>query len=93
MNYLVQNEEESSELATCYALNAFGSKTAREFRRIVFAYKFFEKGLPCTWKNQEEHSDYMSLRRQRYLEVKNIDPVIFRFFKTKFGNAFTDELN
>lgn len=93
MNYLEQNGEESSKLATRYALNAFSPETAREFRRIVFAYMFFEKGLPNTWESREERSDYMSLRRQQYLKVKDMDPVMFRFFKTKFGNAFTDELN
>lgn len=93
MDYLEKDEEGSSELVARYALNSLSPATAREFRRIVLAYMFFERGLPHTWKSPEERNDYISLRRQRYLEVKNINPVIFRFFETKFGNVFTDRLD
>lgn len=93
MQYLEQNGEEASKLTARYALNSIGPAAAKEFRKIGLAYAFFEKGLPLTWKSREERHDYVSLRRQRYLDVKNIDPVIFRFFQTKFGDAFTGKLD
>lgn len=93
MDYLEQNGEESLELAASYALNSLSPVTARNFRKIVLAYKFFEGDVPQTWKSSEARDDYMSLRRQRYLQVKNIHPLIFSFFLTKFGNVFTDKID
>ncbi len=92
MDYLEQNGEESLELVACYSLDSLSPVTAREFRKIVLAYTFFGRNMPQKWKSSEERNDYMSLRRQRYLEVKNIHPVIFRFFVSKFGNTFTDKI-
>ena len=92
VDYLEQMGEESSELAGRYALNLLSPVTAREFRKVVLAYTFFERKVPQKWKNAEERNDYVSLRRQRYLEVKNTDPLIFRFFVTKFGSVFTDKV-
>lgn len=93
IDYLEQMEEESSELVARYALNSLSPEAAREFRKIILAYMFFEKDMPQKWKSPEERNDYMSLRRQQYLEVKNINPLMFRFFVTKFGNVFTDKID
>lgn len=93
VDYLEQIGEESSELVARYALNSLSPVTAREFRKIILAYMFFERDMPQKWESQEERNDYMSLRRQRYLEVKKIDPLIIRFFVSKFGSVFTDKID
>ena len=93
IDYLEQIGEESSELVARYALNSLSPVTAREFRKVILAYMFFERDMPQKWESQVERNDYMSLRRQRYLEVKNINPLIFRFFVSKFGSVFTDKID
>lgn len=93
MDYLEQQGKVSTELIARYELKSLSPKTAREFRKIVLAYTFFEKPMPEIWEDSEEKSDYMSLRRQQYLEMKEIHPLIFRYFKEKFKDSFTDLIN
>lgn len=93
IEYLEQNGDEGVKLLKRYNLHMIGPAAAREFRKIGMAYLFFQKEMPNTWDNQNERNDYLSLRRQQYLEMKKTSPVVFRFFAEKFGNAFTDKID
>lgn len=93
MDYLEQGGEEAIELINRYALKSLSPVTAREFREIVLAYSFFQNPVPKKWKNSEERNNYISLRRQQYLAMKKGYPLIFRFFKIKFEDTFTDKID
>lgn len=91
MEYLKGTDHEGQNLRERYAIKTFNPTSAKEFRRIVYAYSFFERKLPQEWKNAEKRDNYLSLRRQHYQTIQKIgSPLVTRFFEGRFGDAFND---
>lgn len=91
MDYLEGKGAEAEPLMAHFALYAFDPASAKEFRRIVHAYSFFDRPRPSPDISYDEKHNYLSLRRQHYLNIQRMDrPLLMRFFENQFGDAFTD---